>query len=66
MIRYQAYSGFGEVPTDCCKFGVVDHSTGKEVCRVWDEDMARKIALLLDAEVEPETWEARHGLDKHE
>lgn len=54
MIRFQAYSGFGEVPTDCCKFAVVDRKSGKEVCRVWDEDMALKIAFLLECELNPE------------
>lgn len=49
--QFEAYCGFGEVPTDCCKFAVVDHGTGKEVCRVWDEYMARCIADLLNANV---------------
>lgn len=53
MIRFQAYqSPHGGTPTECCNFAVVDNSTGKEVCRVWKEDDARRIALLLDSENE--------------
>lgn len=53
--RFEAYGGFGEVPTDCCKFAVVDNATGVEVCRVWKEEDAREIARLLQdkANVDP-------------
>lgn len=47
--RFQPYGGAGDLPTECCKFSVVDNETGKEVCRVWDEEDARKIAALLQA-----------------
>lgn len=50
--RFEAYGGAGEVPTKPCKFAVVDNLKGIEVCRVWKEEDARKIALLLDVEYE--------------
>lgn len=40
--------GAGKVPTACCEFAVVDIKIGQEVCRVWKEEDARLIALLLD------------------
>jgi len=46
--RFQPYGGAGPLPTDCCDFAVVDTKTGKEVCRVWDEEDARRIADLLE------------------
>jgi len=46
--RFQPYGGAGQLPTDCCDFAVVDTETGKEVCRVWDEEDARRIADLLE------------------
>lgn len=36
------------MPTDCCDYGVISLETGKEVCRVWLEQDARKIAVLLN------------------
>jgi hypothetical protein len=36
-----------DIPTDCCDYGVISHATGKEVCRVWLEEDARKIAAAL-------------------
>lgn len=36
------------IPTDCCDYGVISHETGKEVCRVWTEEDARRIADLLN------------------
>ena len=47
--RFQPYGGAGDLPTSCCKYAVVDTETGVEICRVWDEDDARKIANLLQA-----------------
>ncbi len=46
--RFEPYGGAGPLPTDCCEFAVVDNSTGKEICRVWEEEHARKIASLLE------------------
>jgi hypothetical protein len=37
------------IPADCCDYGVVSLSAGKEVCRVWDEQDARAIASALAA-----------------
>jgi hypothetical protein len=37
------------VPADCCDYGVIAYHTGKEVCRVWLEEDARKITDLLNA-----------------
>lgn len=37
-----------DMPADCCDYGVVSFETGKEVCRVWLEEDARKIADLLN------------------
>jgi len=42
--------GAPTLPTECCEFAVVDSSTGVEVCRVWREDDARRIARLLSSE----------------
>lgn len=52
-----------DIPTDCCDYGVVSHATGKEVCRVWQEDDARLIANLLNENHKTEeqwllTWTA--------
>lgn len=44
--KYEALFCKG-VPTDCCDYAVVSHARGKEVCRVWDEADARKIADML-------------------
>jgi hypothetical protein len=38
-----------DMPADCCDYGVISFETGKEVCRVWLEEDARKIADLLNA-----------------
>lgn len=35
------------MPTDCCDYGVVSLSEGREVCRVWREQDARAIAAAL-------------------
>ncbi|CAM5769727.1 hypothetical protein [Bosea minatitlanensis] len=35
------------IPTDCCDFGVVSLSEGREVCRAWREQDARAIAAAL-------------------
>lgn len=40
------------VPADCCDYGVIAYHTGKEVCRVWLEEDARKITDLLNADRE--------------
>lgn len=47
---YEARVVVGGMPTDCCDYGVISHATGKEVCRVWLEEDARKIAELLNAQ----------------
>lgn len=52
--RFQPYGGAGPLPTSCCDFAVVDTETGKEVCRVWEEEDARRIAFLLE-HVKPDT-----------
>lgn len=46
--RFQPYGGAGLLPTECCKFAVVDTEKGIEVCRVWKEENARLIAKLLE------------------
>lgn len=43
------------MPTDCCRYGVISHSRGKEVCRVWEEEDARQIADLLNTTTGPES-----------
>lgn len=49
--RYEPRHCYGEnIPTDCCEFAVVDLEVGKEICRVWTADNARRIARLLNAE----------------
>lgn len=48
LSRFRPYGGAGKLPVDCCEFSVVDEKTGKEVCRCWTEDEARRIAFLLD------------------
>ena len=45
---YEARHVAGGMPADCCNYGVVSLSKGKEVCRVWDADDARLIAQLLN------------------
>lgn len=35
-------------PSDCCHFGVVDLDLGKEICRAWTADGARRIANALN------------------
>ncbi|MFV1539426.1 MULTISPECIES: hypothetical protein [unclassified Phaeobacter] len=46
--RYQPYGGAGKLPTECCEYSVVDNEAGKEICRVWDVEDARKIAFVLN------------------
>lgn len=48
--RYEPRIVDGGMPTDCCKYGVVDVARGIEICRVWDEEDARRIARLLNAD----------------
>ncbi|WP_201273306.1 hypothetical protein [Sinorhizobium meliloti] len=36
------------IPADCCDYGVIALAEGVEVCRVWTEENARKIARLLN------------------
>ena len=36
-----------DVPADCCDYGVISLSEGREVCRVWREQDARAIAAAL-------------------
>jgi hypothetical protein len=38
-----------DTPADCCDYGVVSLSEGREVCRVWREQDARAIAAALKA-----------------
>lgn len=40
-----------DMPTDCCDFGVVSLSEGREVARVWRRDDAQRIADLLNVPV---------------
>lgn len=37
------------IPTDCCDFGIVSLSQGREVCRVWDRDDAEHLAKMLNS-----------------
>ena len=46
--RYQTYGGAGKLPTECCEYSVVDNEAGKEICRVWDVEDARKISFILN------------------
>lgn len=41
------------LPTDCCDFGVVSLTEGREVARVWRRDDAQRIAVLLNAMSKP-------------
>lgn len=41
------------VPADCCDYGVVSLSEGREVCRVWREQDARAIAASLSPAATP-------------
>lgn len=36
------------IPADCCDYGVIALGEDIEVCRVWTEENARKIARLLN------------------
>ena len=47
--RYEAMKG-DDMPTGCCRFAVVDWTRGVEVCRAWNEEDARRISRLLNAE----------------
>ncbi len=38
-----------DMPADCCDYGVISLSEGREVCRVWREQDARAIAAALAA-----------------
>lgn len=42
-----------DVPSDCCDYGVVSLTEGREVCRVWREQDARAIAAALAAPATP-------------
>ena len=59
------------IPTDCCDYAVISHATGKEVCRVWQEDDARLIANLLNesressvAELQAEVERLNNAIEK--
>ncbi len=41
------------MPADCCDYGVVSLSEGREVCRVWREQDARAIAASLSPAATP-------------
>lgn len=36
------------IPTDCCDFGVVSLTAGREVCRVWERDDVEHITKVLN------------------
>jgi hypothetical protein len=46
--QYEPYGGAGKLPVDCCDFSVVDHTTGKEICRCWDLEKAQHIAFVMN------------------
>lgn len=47
--RYEArHVPGGNMPTDCCEFGVVDLDIGQEICRAWTANGARRIANALN------------------
>ena len=46
---YEARFVDGGMPSDCCEYGVISLSEGREVCRVWREQDARAIASALSA-----------------
>ena len=58
-MRYQPYGGAGQLPTECCEFAVVDTEAGIEICRVWKEADARRIARLLSDEGLPTAADVR-------
>lgn len=39
------------IPTDCCDFGIVSLSQGREVCRVWERDDAERLAAILNSKM---------------
>lgn len=41
------------IPTDCCDFGIVSLSQGREVCRVWERDDAEHLAAILNRGWQP-------------
>lgn len=47
--RYDPRHAPGAMPADVCEFGVVDLDQGKEICRAWTADGARRIANALNA-----------------
>jgi hypothetical protein len=47
--RYDPRHIPGAMPADVCEFGVVDLDQGKEICRAWTADGARRIANALNA-----------------
>lgn len=49
LAEYEARIVQGGMPTDCCEYSVVSLSRGIEICRVWQEEDARKIANTLNA-----------------
>lgn len=57
-MRFQPVTtGEFKAPADCCSYGVVDWSKGKEICRVWEEADARLIANLLNDAFDRDTNE---------
>lgn len=71
--RYEArtsWDGKPNLPTDCCKFAVVDLEKGIEVCRVWEEEDVRRLSDLLNGaapavSVKPLDWEANPDDPEH-
>lgn len=36
------------IRTDCCDFGIISLSQGREICRVWERDDAEELAATLN------------------
>lgn len=45
-----------DTPADCCDYGVVSLSEGREVCRAWREQDARAIAAALAKPATSDDW----------
>ncbi len=44
------------IPTDCCDFGIISLSQGREVCRVWERDDVERLTELLNGAVPVDQW----------
>ena len=49
FMTFMAYVVPEGMPTTCIKYAVVDQNTGKEICRVWEEDDCTALTDLLNA-----------------